>query len=426
MNSVSRLRTLRSVSCRGPPAGATSATVQPVSRKRRRVAHRRSLACKWRPACSVGFCFARYLPAAFAGDAPLALLGRSPLDAQNQNQLRELESLGAKAFYVQADVSVSRSLEAALNQVRSTFGPLEGIIHGAGIMGAHSLLSKGLQEFQQVTAAKIRGAYLLDELTRADNLKYFVLFSSLAATVGDLGYGDYGAGNRFLDEFAVVRERWRAAGLRQGVSVSIEWPMWEAGGMQFVEQGRELFHRTTGMTPLTESSGTNLLPIALASGQPVLLAAAGNLNKLTAYLTGSAVTTPQTGELQPTSVEPLELLGATPAKAAPHPDGGGSCACRPSGSTQPQASASTGFDSITLKELAHVIGSRWQISSSVPPSSSRTARLRDFDGAHLLKEFPTAVAASLERAPGDRNTSRKAALLGARTNTVPMKKLHPY
>src|SRR5437764_1193953 len=77
------------------------------------------------------------------------------------------------------------------------------------------------------------GAARLEELTAGDRLQVFGLFSSLSSSVGDFGSGDYAAGNRFLSEFAETRERWRREGRRHGRTVSIEWPLWEEGGIHF-------------------------------------------------------------------------------------------------------------------------------------------------------------------------------------------------
>ena len=348
----------------------------------------------------VGVCFSRY-PARHS-QARLVLVGRAPLDERKKGHLDELESFGAQALYLQADVTDRGTLERALHQARTTFGHIDGVIHAAGIMGSQGLLHKGFAEFQQVTAVKIRGAFLLDELTRDDPLKYFVLFSSLAASVGDLGHGDYGAANSFLDEFAVLREAWRVDGRRHGTTVSLEWPLWEAGGIKFVEQGRDLFLQFTGMTPLTETAGTNLLPVALGSGNSILLAAAGDRAKLTMYLNGESRrgeepgASPVPGNNSPvpgTEASELALQGALRDMMAQ--------VLRVSAERIDAALSFSeyGFDSITLKEFAQAIGNRWAISLS-PTVFFTHATLHDLT-QYLLQVEGVALACREAPAPTD-------------------------
>ena len=73
--------------------------------------------------------------------------------------------------------------------------------------------------------AKVDAAWHLHELTEGLELDAFVLFSSIAATLGGGGQGAYAAGNAFLDALAEFR---RNRGL---VGSAVAWGPWAGAGM---------------------------------------------------------------------------------------------------------------------------------------------------------------------------------------------------
>ncbi|MFC7544021.1 SDR family NAD(P)-dependent oxidoreductase [Siccirubricoccus deserti] len=157
----------------------------------------------------------------------LAILGRSPPCEAGELLLGGLRATGAEAAYWQADVTDAAALDRVLGSIRRAFGPVTQVHHLAGVMGRSTLGGKPVAEADAVLAVKIAGALALDAATAADPVEQFVLHGSLAATLGDLGQGDYAMANRFLEAFA----EWRA-GQRRGRSLCIAWPLWAEGGMQ--------------------------------------------------------------------------------------------------------------------------------------------------------------------------------------------------
>ena len=82
-------------------------------------------------------------------------------------------------------------------------------------------------------APKVRGGWLLHQLTRRHRLDFFVLFSSTSAVLGAIGQGNYAAANAFLDGLAHYRR------VQGGAALSVAWGAWSEVGMAARLQGRE-------------------------------------------------------------------------------------------------------------------------------------------------------------------------------------------
>lgn len=298
----------------------------------------------------VGFHFARHFAKEYG--ARLALIGTRPLDPSGESKLKEIESLGGQAEYYQADVSDRSALSGALQAAKAVFGRLDGVLHAAGRMRPSPLHSKTAEDIVAVLRPKMAGALLLDELTRDEDLQFFGLFSSLASTVGDFGQADYSIANRFLSDFAEARDEWRRAGLRRGISVSIEWPLWDSGGIRFLDAGLPLFLKISGMEPLPVDSGIAAWESAMQSDCPVVLVAAGDPGKLSEYLAPAAAVPASAPADAVLDVLRETMAGLLKLDAA---------------TLHPEISFHEyGFDSITLKEFASSLNRR--LGTSLSPA----------------------------------------------------------
>ena len=119
----------------------------------------------------------------------------------------ELTQAGAQVRVLAADVADREALAAVLAQIDARH-PLSGVIHAAGVIDDTVITSLTPQRVDTVLRAKVDAAWNLHELTHT-YLSAFVMFSSIAATVGAPGQANYAAANAFLDGLAAHR---RAAG----------------------------------------------------------------------------------------------------------------------------------------------------------------------------------------------------------------------
>ena len=190
------------------------------------------------------------------GARHLVLLGRTGLpDPANLEQMapssetrkrveavRALEALGVEVRIAEADVSdldqVARVFE---NIARSNF-PLRGIMHSAGISVSQTIGNLDSATLQTVLQPKVKGSWVLHQLSQRMELDFFVLFSSASAVWGSPQLAAYTAANLFPDALAHTR---RAQGLP---ALSINWGLWAESGM--VSQKIEQVISKAGVLPM--------------------------------------------------------------------------------------------------------------------------------------------------------------------------------
>ena len=213
----------------------------------------------------LGLLFAEFL--ARQHNARVVLTGRSTLSAEREARLDELRKGGAEVLYLPADVSKIEDVRNLLDETRSRFGQINGVIHAAGVLRDSLVRNKTPEEMSAVFAPKVYGTLHLDELTKDDDLDYFVTFSSLAAVKGNGGQCDYSFANHFMDSFAADREHRRAQGERSGKTLSVNWSIWADGGMKLDDQAEQYFKKTLGISPLSAATGFDAFVRGVASGR---------------------------------------------------------------------------------------------------------------------------------------------------------------
>ena len=206
---------------------------------------------------SLGLIFAQYLSQTHR--ATVILSGRSPLTKTTQNRLNQMNHIA----YIQADVNNETSVQQAVNQIKATYGVLNGIIHSAGVLRDAFILQKDTSDIAPVLNPKIRGTLLLDKVTQRERLDFLALFSSVTAVLGNIGQADYAGANAFLDAFAHYRNQLAHQEQRFGKTLSLNWPYWENGGMSMDAATKELLKNRLGLEGLHTDTGLNAFAHAL-------------------------------------------------------------------------------------------------------------------------------------------------------------------
>jgi NADPH:quinone reductase-like Zn-dependent oxidoreductase/acyl carrier protein len=135
---------------------------------------------------------------------------RGPTGAHAQTALARLERRGVQVLARACDVTDRSALVGLLDEAARELPPLRGIVHAAMVIDDGLIRDLTAAQIRAVLAPKVLGAQYLHELTRAQPLDFFVLYSSATTLFGNPGQGSYVAANSALEALARVR---RAQGL---------------------------------------------------------------------------------------------------------------------------------------------------------------------------------------------------------------------
>ncbi|MEW5985068.1 MAG: SDR family NAD(P)-dependent oxidoreductase [Chloroflexota bacterium] len=139
---------------------------------------------------------------------------------------QELERLGAEVLVLRADVADLAQMQAAVAQANEHFGPIQGVIHCAGVPDGALIPRRTPEMTAAVLSPKVQGTLILDQILGDAPLDFFVLCSSLASILAPMGQVGYCAANAFLDAFAHYKTA------RDGTfTVAINWDTWQEVGM---------------------------------------------------------------------------------------------------------------------------------------------------------------------------------------------------
>jgi NAD(P)-dependent dehydrogenase (short-subunit alcohol dehydrogenase family) len=166
----------------------------------------------------------------FSGQAPSprdleAAYRRHAANREIIATLNQISAAGARASYYQVDVRSPEEISGVLEAVRSNYGSISGIIHGAGVLEDRLIIEKTAGQAARVLETKIGGLQHLLDATEEDPLRFLILFSSVAARFGNRGQADYAMANEVLNKIA-SREAARRPDCRV---TAINWGPWDGG-----------------------------------------------------------------------------------------------------------------------------------------------------------------------------------------------------
>lgn len=199
-------------------------------------------------------------------------------------QLLTLESYGAKVWVGQADVTDLPSLKTLLAQAEAEFGPVQGVLHCAGVADFGGIIQgRKPSDTEKILAAKVTGTVVLDQLFRDRPLDFWIMSSSLSTVLYKTLFGQvgYGAANEFLSAFCAYKQQ-----TSQIPAVSIHWTEWETVGMAVDSRAERLKTKARTqedddwLVALTPEEGAEAFTRILNQSQPQVIVCPQTLNIL--------------------------------------------------------------------------------------------------------------------------------------------------
>jgi hypothetical protein len=172
--------------------------------------------------------------------------------------------------YYSLDVSNVEKVSTFFKKLMKEKALLKGIFYAAGNLNDKSFVTMSKADFADVWRVKSYGAWLFHHYSLAWRLDYFVLFSSISASIGQAMQINYSSANGFLDGLSYLR---RAQGL---ASQSIQWSPWHALGMTHANDMINAYAKARGVELIEPEQGILAFRVTLNDSSPVLQV--GNIN----------------------------------------------------------------------------------------------------------------------------------------------------
>ncbi|MEM1316415.1 MAG: SDR family NAD(P)-dependent oxidoreductase, partial [Pseudomonadota bacterium] len=176
-----------------------------------------------------------------------ARVARHLAERDMRRNLADFEEMGATVDYRSVDVGDPAATEALLSDLYETYGRIDLVVHGAGVIEDKLLEQKSPESFARVYDTKVDSAFCLLRGLRPEGLKGICFFTSVAGRYGNRGQTDYAAANEMLNGLAWrLRRDWPQVRVK-----AINWGPWgktSTGAGMVTEDVRKQFEaRGVGM-----------------------------------------------------------------------------------------------------------------------------------------------------------------------------------
>ncbi|MFB7917450.1 beta-ketoacyl synthase N-terminal-like domain-containing protein [Streptomyces sp. NPDC056061] len=221
------------------------------------------------------------------------LTGAAGDDAGVRDRVARLAALRAArpdaVVYRGADLADPDRAGRVVEEARSLFGAVRGVLHLADERGSGLVALKERGDFDAVLAARVRSTLLLGELLAAEEPEFFLLGSATTGIVGGFGQSENCATAAFLDAYA------QAAAADGRTVVTVDWAQWEWDDwfeqqMAGLPEVRALYERLRRTQGVPVADGLALARAALAGGLPQVVVSRADFHEVLADQSGLTAT----------------------------------------------------------------------------------------------------------------------------------------
>ncbi|MBW6509766.1 MAG: SDR family oxidoreductase [Desulfuromonadales bacterium] len=162
--------------------------------------------------------------------------------------LDDILKAGATPLYLPVDLRDESAVASTIANLQEQYGVVKGVIHGAGVLADKLIVDKSREQFQLVFDTKVKGCRHLLKSFDAKNLAFLVMFSSSTARFGRIGQADYAVANEVLNKMAQQFAQSHA----QARVLSLNWGPWDGGMVTaalkkiFAREGIDVIDLQTG------------------------------------------------------------------------------------------------------------------------------------------------------------------------------------
>ncbi len=168
------------------------------------------------------------------------------------------------------NVAEQNAVQDLMDRLQNVDPPLNGIVHSAAVYSDAFLQDLDEDNIAKVVEPKLQGAWNLHyaSLGLPQALEYFVLFSSISTTLGNMGQANYVAANAGLESLALLRQ---SMGLK---ATCIAWgPIGDVGYLTAHEKVKQNLEKHLGTEVLSAKMALNNLSACLTDQKPVRIVA---------------------------------------------------------------------------------------------------------------------------------------------------------
>ncbi|KAI0197529.1 putative polyketide synthase [Astrocystis sublimbata] len=127
--------------------------------------------------------------------------------------IASMEAAGTTVKVLPMDLTDAESVKKTHQIITSTLPPIAGVCNGATVMNDELMAKQSYEDFSATLGPKVDGTIYLDALfQKPGELDFFIVFSSLAYSTGNIGQTSYAAANAFMVSMVEGRRKRGLAG----------------------------------------------------------------------------------------------------------------------------------------------------------------------------------------------------------------------